>query len=83
MARFALPKETDPRREQPPGNKAADDHKERFPNNHRERTIGDRTAHNRICRCEKEEMDPANEQEPAETAEIVPNEFTVRSNRFA
>src|SRR5947207_9706800 len=83
MAGFAAPEQANPCRKEPTCDKPAQENENRLPNDHRDQPIGDGAAHDGIRGCEKEKVDPANEQEPAESAEIIPNEFEMRSDTFA
>src|SRR2546428_1167945 len=82
MAGFAATKQTNPRPEQPASDKAAEENKDRFPNNHRDQSVGDGATNDGIRRRKKEKVDPANEEKPAETAQIVSDEFVMSANRF-
>ena len=83
MAGFAAPEQANPRCQQPTCDKPAQENKNRFPNDHRDQPIGNGAAHDGIRGCEQEKVDPANEQEPAESAEVIPNEFAMRPDSFA
>ena len=72
LAGFAAPEQANPRRQQPAGDEAAQENKNRFPDDHRDEPIRDGAAYDCIRGCQKEKVDAANEQEPAESAEIIP-----------
>src|SRR5438067_11937604 len=71
VAGFAATEQADPRREQPSGNKTADQNEERFPDDHRDQAIGDRAPNNRVGHGQKKEMDGADEKKPADPAHII------------
>src|SRR4030095_1165878 len=77
---FAATKQTDPRCEQPAGDESAHHNKKRFPGDFCKQAIGNCSTHNRIHRCEKEKVKRANQQEPADPAEIASNELAMRTN---
>src|SRR5207237_240594 len=83
IAGFAAPKQTDPRRQQPTGDKAPQENEKRFPDDHRDQAIGDGAAHDCIRYRQKEKVDPGNQEKPTEATEIASNEFAMRPDRAA
>src|SRR5689334_17001727 len=78
---LALTKQTHPRCQQPSGNKPADANIEYLPNDQRYHSICRGIAHDGIRGCEKKEVQPSNEQEPAEWNKVAANKFPMRTKR--
>src|SRR5438105_15290475 len=79
IAFLAPAKETNPRRQQPTGNKAAQADKGRLPNQKDGHSIGNGATNNSVGGGEKEKMNRADEQKPGEAAEVLSDKIAMRS----
>src|SRR6266542_3764523 len=81
-ASFALPKETDPRRQKPACDDSAEKSKTEFPQEKCAQSIRDCAAHDGIADHDAKKMDPANDQKPTQATRILPDELAVSTQRL-
>src|SRR5438105_5387292 len=80
---FTLAEETNPRSQQPARDQSAGEDIKDFPDDYRDHAIGDGGPDDGIAGGEKEKMQRRDEQEPAETESISPNEFAMSAQSGA
>ena len=78
-AGLALPKEHDPRGQQPAGHQRAQENKNRFPNHHNNGAIRNGTAHEGVDDKNQGAIKRADKAKPGQATKIAPDQLAVRS----
>src|SRR5688572_23051825 len=80
-ADLALAKQANPRGQEPASNESAQADVNYFPGDHAHHPVGHGGAHNDVTCRQKEVVQPGDDEEPAETKKVGPDEFLVRLER--